>query len=82
MGEILSSRISANSFNLLVSLIFLLAIIHTFFASKITEIAKKLERGHIEKMKIEGKSDHEIELNSPVVTEIIHFLGEVEVNFC
>ncbi len=79
--EVLVNRISHTPFNLWSSLIFLFAIIHTFFASKITQIAKKLERTHAEKMRAEGKTDEEIELNSPVGTEIIHFLGEVEAIF-
>ena len=36
VGEILSHRISANPFNLVVSLIFLIAILHTFMANKLT----------------------------------------------
>ena len=49
VGEILSSRISANSFNLVVSLIFLLAIIHTFLANKLTAKAHIIHEEHDEK---------------------------------
>ena len=58
--EVLANRIYHTPFNLWSSIIFLFAIIHTFFASKITQIAKKLERTHFEKMRVEGKSDQEI----------------------
>ena len=40
IGEILSHRISANPFNLIGSLIFLIAILHTFMANKLTEMAQ------------------------------------------
>ena len=79
--EVLLNRINHTPFNLWGSLIFLFAIIHTFFASKITEIAKRLERNHAEQMRIEGKSDEEIERNPPVGAEMIHFFGEVEAIF-
>ena len=79
--EVLTNRIYHTPFNLWSSIIFFLAIIHTFFASKITSFAKRLERNHIEKMRVEGKSKEEIERNSPVGTEIIHFFGEVEAIF-
>ena len=49
--EILSSRISANSFNLVVSIIFLLAIIHTFMANKLTAKAHLIHEEHDEIMK-------------------------------
>jgi len=79
--DVLANRINHSPFNLWASLIFLFAIIHTFFASKITKIAKKMELTHAEKMRAEGKSDEEIERNSPVGAEMIHFFGEVEAIF-
>ena len=42
MGEILSSRLSANAFNLIGSLIFLFAILHTFMANKLTAMAHQV----------------------------------------
>ena len=79
--EVIANRIKHTPYNFWASLIFLFAIIHTFFAAKITEIAKKLERNHAEKMRIQGKSDEDIESNPPVGAEMIHFLGEVEAIF-
>ena len=81
VGEILSSRISANSFNLLVSLIFLLAIIHTFMANKLTSKAHQIHEEHDERMKSEGASEEEIKHDIPFKAELFHFLGEVEVIF-
>ena len=59
--EVLANRIYHTPFNLWSSIIFLFAIIHTFFASKITALAKRLERNHKEKMRLEGKSEEEID---------------------
>jgi len=81
VGEILSSRINANSFNLVVSLIFLIAILHTFMANKLTAKAHKIHKEHDERMKSEGASEEEIKHDIPFKAELFHFLGEVEVIF-
>jgi len=60
---VLINRIGHTPFNLWASLIFLFAILHTFFAAKIMVIAHKLEQQHAEKMRAEGKSEEEIEHN-------------------
>ncbi|MDG2065900.1 MAG: putative Na+/H+ antiporter, partial [SAR324 cluster bacterium] len=83
-GEImgvLTNRIGHTPFNLWASLIFLFAILHTFFAAKITVIAGKLEQKHAKKMRAEGRSEEEIEHNPPFLAEILHFFGEVEAIF-
>ena len=81
MVELLSHRISANPFNLIATLIFILAIIHTFMANKLTAIAHKIHEEHDERMKEEGASDEEIQHDIPFKAELFHFLGEVEVIF-
>jgi hypothetical protein len=78
---VLSNRIDHAPFNLWASLTFLCAILHTFVAGKITAMAKKLEHGHVEKMREEGKSDAEIKASPPVSAEMLHFLGEIEAIF-
>ncbi|MBT5176406.1 MAG: hypothetical protein HOB42_00935, partial [Candidatus Marinimicrobia bacterium] len=78
---VLTNRIGQTPFNFWASLIFLFAILHTFFAAKITLIARKLEQKHAAKMRAEGKSEEEIEHNTPFFTEILHFFGEVEAIF-
>ena len=50
--DVLLNRIYHTPFNLWASIIFLFAIIHTFFASKITAFAKSLESNHKEKMRV------------------------------
>ena len=78
---VLANRIEHSPFNFWASLTFLFAILHTFFAVKITGVAEKMELAHASKMKAEGKSEEEIEHNPPVRAEILHFFGEVEAIF-
>ena len=78
---VLTNRIVHTPFNFWASLIFLFAILHTFFAAKITLIARKHEQKHAVKMRAEGKSEEEIEHNPPFLAEILHFFGEVEAIF-
>ena len=42
----LAGRIEANPFNLVGTVIFLLAILHTFFSSKILDLSHRLEEAH------------------------------------
>ena len=81
IGEILSHRISANPFNLIGSLIFLIAILHTFMANKLTEMAHNIHHEHDERMKAAGATADEISHDIPLKAEVFHFLGEVEAIF-
>jgi len=81
MGDLLSHRISANPFNLIGSLIFLIAILHTFMANKLTEIAHNIHHEHDERMKAAGATADEISHDIPLKAEVFHFLGEVEAIF-
>ena len=78
---VLGNRITHTPFNLFASLIFLFAILHTFAAVKITTIAKNMELTHVEQMRKLGKSEEEIEHNPSVMSEMLHFFGEVEAIF-
>ena len=81
IGERLSHRISANPFNLIGSLIFLIAILHTFMANKLTEMAHQIHHEHDERMKAAGATGDEISHDIPLKAEVLHFLGEVEAVF-
>lgn len=87
IGAKLSERIHSFPLNLVVSVIFLLAIIHTFLASKFRTIAHNLEHKHEEKIKQKQRlkekfaDDREAEDEVSFWSEIFHFLGEVEVVF-
>jgi len=72
----LSARIEIEPFNLVATLIFALAIIHTFAAARFTRLAHALQQRHEEKAGAGGR------LTRPsVAAELLHFLGEVEVVF-
>jgi hypothetical protein len=69
-------------FNLVATLIFLLAIIHTFIAPYFLRLAHRVEREHRAKLAGEGRpvlgdSRGEVSFRA----EILHFLGEVEAIF-
>ncbi|CAB1062518.1 putative membrane protein [Olavius sp. associated proteobacterium Delta 1] len=77
IGAILKNRIMQEPFNLIATLIFFFAIIHTFLTSKFTAISHKWEHEHDEKKK-QGLADrHSVHHGA----ELFHFLGEVEAVF-
>jgi len=75
--KILKHRIRTEPFNLVATIIFLCAIIHTFLASKLTTISHRRRRRHAEKIG-RGEAD---ERSVDLAAELLHFLGEVEVVF-
>ncbi len=82
--EIITARAKAEPFNVAASLIFLLAILHTFAASTFIKYAHQFEHEHEEQLKKRGIKDS---LHPDGVAEvsfkatIFHFLGEVEAVF-
>ncbi len=84
IGKILIHRIHVNPLNLVVSILFGCAIIHTFFAGKFRKYAHTLEKRHKEKIKHQKKSAQyagEVVDDVSFLSEIFHFCGEVEVVF-
>ncbi len=77
IGAILKNRISQEPFNLVATLIFILAILHTFMASKFLAIAHKWEDEHEARIEAKEIASYEIHLGA----RVFHFLGEVEVVF-
>lgn len=75
--ERLSGRIEANPFNLVGTLIFLLAVTHTFLCSRFTALAHRLEDAHALKLE-RGEVPRTSVSHSG---RLMHFLGEVEVVF-
>ncbi len=77
IASILINRVKQEPFNLIATLIFLSAIIHTFLSSKFMGIAHRWEQEHEQKIRKgiadQNSVDHKAEL--------FHFLGEVEVVF-
>ena len=84
LSEVLIHRIEAEPLNLIVSLIFLFAIIHTFLTSKFRSIAHKIAVKH--QLKLDAAAgrptyagDHVEEVSFGA--EFFHFMGEIEVVF-
>ena len=75
--SILKNRVKQEPFNLIATLIFLCAIIHTFLTSKFMAIAHKWEHEH-EQKKRQGFADKSSVHHR---AELYHFLGEVEAVF-
>jgi hypothetical protein len=75
--EVLTNRIRQQPFNLAATLIFFLAIIHTFLSSKFLAISHRWEHAHEQKIR-EGLADR---YSVHYGAELFHFLGEVEVIF-
>ena len=75
--SILKNRIDQNPFNLVATVIFFCAIAHTFLASKILAVSKRLEKTHKEKIERKEVPSHSVSKSA----RLFHFLGEVEVIF-
>ena len=73
----LRNRVSEEPFNFVATLIFLLAIVHTFLTSKFMAIAHRLDHAHQAKIE-RGEANRDSVAHS---ARVLHFLGEVEVVF-
>ncbi|MGB8170565.1 MAG: putative Na+/H+ antiporter [Chthoniobacteraceae bacterium] len=84
--EILQHRIAADPFNLVATIIFLLAIVHTFLAAKFTHLAHQWRDEHAARIRAQPRTEESAMregAKEPVSfkAEIMHFLGEVEAIF-
>lgn len=82
--ETIKARAAKDPFNIAASIIFLLAICHTFAASSITKLSHKFEHEHEERLKLRGPRDDDHPDGEPEVSfkaTMLHFLGEVEAIF-
>ena len=76
--QVLKERIQAEPFNLLATVIFFLAIIHTFLAPKFLQVAHRFELpANAGEAAPQGRRRAEVRF----VAKLFHFLGEVEVIF-
>lgn len=76
----LMSRIDQNPFNAIATGIFLLAIIHTFFAGSIMDLSHKVQHDYIQNrvdQGIAGSGNDDVSFWG----QMLHFLGEVEAIF-
>jgi len=85
VGTVLVSRALAQPFNLIATVIFLLAIIHTFLAPKILGLSHRIQQAYEERLKeIHGADLQEKipqHLRQSIPAAVLHFFGEVEVVF-
>ena len=71
----LTARIAQDPFNLVITGIFVVAIVHTFSAAFFTRLAHVVQRRH------EARAAQGGPATPSVAAELLHFLGEVEVVF-
>lgn len=81
LGEVWGQRIAAEPINLAATLIFLLAIIHTFLAPRFRHWAHEVEEKHAAAVTQRTKSEEGWPDEVSFKGQILHFLGEVEVVF-
>src|SRR5690606_28226771 len=83
--ETLRARIDVEPFNLVASIIFLCAIVHTFLSAKFRHWAHEVEEAHAAKLnERRRRTDNNADGVPDEVSfkgQILHFLGEVEAVF-
>jgi hypothetical protein len=81
--QLLTERARTEPFNLVATIIFCLAILHTFLAPRFTRLSHRLELEHKRKLAALGKAVSQPGGRNEVsfVAEICHFLGEIEAIF-
>ncbi len=84
LWDTIKARAMAEPFNVAATVIFFLAIMHTFAAGPLNKIAHKLEVEHAERLRIRGPKDDAHPDGEDEVSfgaTFFHFLGEVEAIF-
>lgn len=77
IAQVLTHRIQTQPFNLVASLIFLCAIVHTFMATRFMSLSQARARAYREKIRRGEAEDGTVD----TLAGVFHFLGEVEVVF-
>ena len=80
--NVIRHRAAAEPFNVIATLIFFLAILHTFLAKKFMTLAHKWRDEHKEKIRKRGRLPRDGQKEEvSFKAEMMHFLGEVEAIF-
>jgi hypothetical protein len=80
--RVLAERARLEPFNLVATLIFFLAIVHTFLAPKFMRLAHKIEQEHQQKLAKQTGPEAETKRHEvSFLAEVFHFLGEIEAIF-
>ena len=74
--QLLIERVRIEPFNAIATVIFVLAIVHTFAAARFAKRAHDVQHAHNERARAAGKP-----VTPNVWAEALHFLGEIEVVF-
>ncbi len=79
LWQVLKHRVEAEPVNLAATLIFFLAILHTFMTPALLKLSHRFERLHRDRLAATGKPvpDNHVSFRA----EVCHFLGEVEAVF-
>jgi hypothetical protein len=72
----LTQRASQDPFNLIATVVFCLAILHTFLVARFAALAHRVQHDHDEAAARDGRAQ-----SPSILAEFLHFLGEVEVVF-
>lgn len=86
LGEVLARRAAREPLNLVATLLFLGAIVHTFLAPRLTRLSHRWEREHRARIEREGrtaaaKPQADARDDVSFGAEMMHFFGEVEAVF-
>jgi Putative Na+/H+ antiporter len=85
VGTVLANRVHAEPFNLIATVIFLLAIVHTFLAPKILGLSHRIQQAYeAELREIHGpdlKEKIPRRMRQSIPAAVLHFLGEIEAVF-
>jgi hypothetical protein len=83
--EVLRGRVEAEPFNLVATVIFLLAVLHTFAAARIQRWAHVVDQRHAERLKSKPRPKEANDDGQPDQVsfwgQVLHFFGEVEAIF-
>jgi hypothetical protein len=77
LWAILESRVEEEPFNLVATLIFFAAILHTFLTSRFMALSHRWNQGHLDRIANREVDRHSVHIGA----ELFHFLGEIEVVF-
>jgi len=84
LWTVLVNRVHTEPFNLIATIIFLLAIIHTFLAPKILKLSHRIQHRHEEQLREKEEKEQGVEphrFHQSIPAAVLHFFGEVEAVF-
>jgi hypothetical protein len=78
LWDVLKGRVAKEPFNLLATILFICAVVHTFLTHQFLHLAHVLTARHKERL---GRAGKDPESETCVSAQILHFMGEVEAVF-